>query len=69
MTLSIELLEALQDCIATIQKLSNQVRADREDMPGCVNGEILKEYLRGTDGVQEILSSLLASIQAILAGA
>lgn len=66
-TLSVELLQALQDCITTIQKLSNQIRMDREDMPGCVNGEILKEYLRGTDGAQEILSSLLANLQAILA--
>lgn len=68
-TLSVELLEALQNCIATIQKLSNQVQADREDMPSCVNGEILEEYLRGTDGVQEVLSSLMASLQAILASA
>lgn len=67
--LSVELLEALQDCIVTIQKLSNLLREDREDMPGCVNGEILNEYLRGTDGAQEILSSLLESLQAILAGA
>lgn len=67
--LSVELLEALQDCVATIQKLSNLLREDREDMPGCVNGEILNEYLRGTDGAKEILSSLLANLQAILAEA
>lgn len=67
--LSVELLEALQDCIATIQKLSNLLREDRDDMSGCVNGEILKEYLRGTDGAQEVLSSLLESLRAILADA
>lgn len=67
--LSVELLEALQDCIATIQKLSNLLREDRDDMSGCVNGEILKEYLRGTDGAQKVLSSLLESLWAILADA
>lgn len=67
--MSVELLESLQDCIATIQKLSNLLREDREDMPGCVNGEILAEYLRGTDRAQEILSSMLVSLRAILAGA
>lgn len=67
--LSVELLDALRGCIVTIHKLSNLLREDREDMPDCVSGEILREYLRGTDGAQEILSSLLESLQAILAGA
>ena len=38
-------------------------------MPGCINGEILEEYLRGTEGVQEILVSMLESLRMILADA
>lgn len=67
--MSVELLKALQDCITTIQKLSNLLQEDREDIPGCINGEVLKEYLRGTDLAHEMLVSLLESLQAILAGA
>lgn len=66
--MSVELLEALQECITVIQKLSDLMREDREDIPGCISGEILTEYLRGTDRVQEILSLLLESLQAILTG-
>ena len=66
--MSVELLEALQECITAIQKLSDLMREDREDIPGCISGEILAEYLRGTDRVQEILSLLLESLQAILTG-
>lgn len=36
-------------------------------MPNCINGEILAEYLRGTEGVQEILVSMMESLRAILA--
>lgn len=68
MELSVELLKALQDCIATIQKLSNLMQEDREDITGCINGEILKEYLRGTDRAQEMVASLLENLRAILAG-
>lgn len=69
MRLSVELLKALQDCIMTIQKLSNLLQEDREDMPDCISGEILTEYLRGTKGAQEIISSLMESLQEILADA
>lgn len=65
--MGIEWLEAMQDCIATIQKLMDLLEEDREDMPSCVNGEILREYLRGTAGAQEITVSLLERLRAILA--
>lgn len=67
--LSVELLRALEDCIETISKLKNLLDEDRENMPGCINGEILEEYLRGTEGVQEILVSMLESLRMILADA
>jgi len=67
-SLSVELLEALEECILTLQKLSDLLREDREDIPECVNGEILKEYLRGADAAHEMISSMLESIQEILAG-
>lgn len=67
--LSVELLRALEDCIETISKLKNLLDEDRENMPGCINGEILDEYLRGTEGVQEILVSMLESLRVILADA
>ena len=53
----------------TIQKLSNLLQEDLEDMPDCINGEILTAYLRGTRGAQEIISSLMEGLQAILADA
>ena len=65
--LSVELLKALEDCINTISKLKNLLDEDRDNMPDCINGEILKEYLRGTEGVQEILVSMMESLHAILA--
>lgn len=65
--LSVELLRALEDCIETISKLKNLLDEDRENMPGCINGEILEEYLRGTEGVQEILVSMMESLRVILA--
>lgn len=66
--MSVDLLESLQDCLVTVEKLSNLLRKDQEDMPGCINGEILREYLRGTDRAQEILSSLRKDLRANLAG-
>lgn len=63
------MLRALEDCIETISKLKNLLDEDRENMPGCINGEILDEYLRGTEGVQEILVSMLESLRVILADA
>lgn len=65
--LSVELLRALEDCIDTIRKLQDLLEEDRENMPDCINGDILKEYLRGTDGVQETLVSLMNSLRLILA--
>jgi len=65
--LSVELLRALEDCIDTISKLQNLLEEDRENMPDCINGDILREYLRGTDGVQEILVSLTDHLRLILA--
>ena len=67
--LSVELLKALEDCINTISKLKNLLDEDRDNMPDCINGEILKEYLRGPEGVQEILVSMMESLHAILADA
>lgn len=67
--LSLELLKALQDCAETINQLTNLLDESREDMPDCINGEILREYLRGTEGAQELLASLLASLRTILADA
>ena len=67
--LSVELLKALEDCINTISKLKNLLDEDRDNMPDCINGEILKEYLRGTEGVQEFLVSMMESLHAILADA
>jgi len=61
-------MEALQDCIATLQRLTDLLQEDREDMPLCINGDILAEYLRGMDGAQEIVVSLLAGLQTLLAG-
>lgn len=65
--LNVELQEALQDCITTLGRLMNLLEEDREDMPNCINGEILRMYLRGTDGAQEMTRSILADLQEMLA--
>lgn len=66
MELSLELLKALQDCVETINKLTNLLEEDREDMPNCINGEILREYLRGAESAKESLAALLADLRGIL---
>jgi len=65
--LSLELLEDLRNCIDTILKLEELLKEDREDMPNCINGEVLVEYLRGLEEAQETVASLLASLRTILA--
>lgn len=67
MKLSMELLEALQECIAIINRLLGLLDEDREDMSGCISGEILEEYLLGTADAREITVSLLESLREILA--
>ena len=57
MKLSVELLEALQDCVTVINRLLGLLDEDREDMPNCISGEILEEYLRGIAEAHEIAVS------------
>ena len=47
--MGLELQRALQDCMAAAERLAGLLEEDRQDMPGCVGGEILLEYQRGTE--------------------
>ena len=44
-----ELLEALRESIVIADRLLTMMDLGREEMPRCVNGEILKAYLESTD--------------------
>lgn len=44
-----ELLRALLECEATAGRLLELLEQDREDMPGCVSGELLAKCQQGTD--------------------
>ena len=66
--LSVELLQALRDCMDTLLQLDRLLEEDRTNMPECISGEILREYLRGVDRAREITASLLADLRGIAAG-
>lgn len=53
-----ELLKELQDCIITVNKLLTLLEDDVEDMPNCVNGEILAAYRNGADEARHISDTL-----------
>lgn len=67
--MSLEFLEAVRECAVTLEKLLAAIDEDREDIPGCINGDVLEEYLRGLNGAQETATSLLAGLLALLASA
>lgn len=62
------MLEALEDCLKTVNRLEDLIKKDREDMPGCINGEVLEAYLQGLDAVQDTVDSLQTGLRKILAG-
>lgn len=43
-------------------RLSKMIQEDREDMPGCVNGEILAAYLRAADAAEQKLKKLRSQL-------
>ena len=63
--MDLELLKTLQECEATAGRLLELLERDREDMPGCVSGELLAEYLRGTDGAIHITRAIREEVRVL----
>ena len=61
------MLEDLRKCIGTILQLEKMLEEDREDIPNCINGEVLREYLRGLEEAHNVLNALRTSLRTILA--
>lgn len=57
-----ELVKALQDCIITVNKLLTLLEDDVEDMPNCVNGEILAAYKNSADEARNIADTIKKSL-------
>lgn len=57
-----ELQEILQDCAAVTNKLLDLLDQDRQDISGCINGEILAEYQRGADQALRIVNEIKADL-------
>ena len=65
--MGLELQRALQDCMAAAERLAGLLEEDRQDMPGCVGGEILLEYQRGTERALRTVQELRSSLYKLLA--
>ena len=48
----------LQTSIATAERLCKMLQEDREDMGGCINGELLAAYLGATDVAEREIKKL-----------
>lgn len=64
--MNLELLEALQECETIASRLLELLERDREDMQGCVSGELLAECQRGTDEAARITRSIRADVRRLL---
>ena len=63
-----ELIRELQAGIATAERLRKMLQEDREDMCGCINGELLAAYLNATDAAEQQIKRLrqqLVDLQAL----
>jgi len=61
-----ELLNLLQECTAVVNKLLSLLDDDQEDMPYCVNGEILDAYNRGTEEAAQVACSIREELRQLL---
>lgn len=57
-----ELLEAIQNCTATADWLLDLLEQDEQDMPNCINGEILAEYQKGTEEALRTANAIKADL-------
>lgn len=57
-----ELQEILQDCTAAANRLLDLLDRDRQDISGCINGEILAEYQRGADKALRTVNEIKANL-------
>ena len=60
--LDLELLRMLRECAATADRLLELLERDREDMSGCVNGELLAEYQRGAGEAVRMVRAIKACV-------
>lgn len=49
MNLNPQLLSIFESCVDSIENLLSLLDSDKDDMPYCIGGEILTEYISSTD--------------------
>lgn len=64
--MDLELLAVLEDCAAMADRLLNLLDQDTQDMPNCVNGEILAEYQRGLDKALHTASEIKTGLLRLM---
>lgn len=65
--MNLGLMKELQEAIVTAERLGKMLQKDREDMGGCINGEILAAYLSAADAAEQEIKTLrqqLVDLQA-----
>ena len=58
-----QLLKTLQECAALTNKLLELLEQDREGIRGCISGDLLAEYLRGTDEAEKTTRSIRSEVR------
>lgn len=58
-----QLLKTLQECAALTNKLLDLLEQDREGIRGCIGGELLEEYLRGTDEAEKMTRAIRSEVR------
>ena len=53
--------------MAAAERLTRLLEEDKQDMPGCINGEILLEYQRGTEQALRVVQDLHVSLHRLQA--
>ncbi len=63
--MGLELEKALRDCGAAAERLLALLKEDQLDMPGCISGEILVEYQRGTEWALQSVRELREGLRVL----
>ena len=58
-----QLSKMLQECAVLTNKLLELLDQDREEIRGCISGELLAEYLRGTDEAEKTTRSIHSEVR------
>ncbi|MCX4372510.1 MAG: hypothetical protein OSJ58_11925 [Dysosmobacter sp.] len=58
-----QLLKTLQECVSLTNRLLELLEQDREGIRDCVSGELLAEYLRGTEEARNMARSIRSEVR------